>query len=92
MRFREAFVAISLFQVNESEVQCPLLYPFTKYRQETLTVEECCKCQSQTKCQRAVAANHLNIGGVQAMMADDGEIDRSEFSHLMSKSYALKLV
>ena len=73
-------------------IQCPISRPFTKYRQDTQTVEACCKCQSQTKCQAANGANHYNGDGAHAMMLDDGEIDRSEFSHLISKSYPLKPV
>ena len=64
-------------------VECPVQHPFAKFRQGTSTVEQCCKCQSQTKCQAASAgANYYNRDGALALMADDEEIDQSEFSSL----------
>ena len=68
--------------------QCPRTYPFAMYGEGTNTVQECCKCQYQTKCQASSGANSPNIGAVAAMMADDGEIDQSEFSNLTSKFYS----
>ena len=62
-------------------IQCPIKHPFSKYRDGTTTVESCCKCQSQTKCQAAGAANYPNVGGAAAMdvsVADD-VVDKSKF-------------
>ena len=65
-------------------VQCPLRYPYSVFGQGTDTVEECCKCQSQTKCQAAAAGvNYYNMGGIHAMMADDGVIDRCKSSDVI---------
>ena len=62
-------------------------YPFAMYGEGTNTVQECCKCQYQTKCQASSGANYYNYGAALAMMADDGAIDQSEFSYLISKFY-----
>ena len=62
-------------------IQCPIEYPFAKYRQDTFIVEECCKCQSQTKCQTASGANHYNVVGANAMMQPNETADKSEFSN-----------
>ena len=62
-------------------VQCPIKHPFSKYRAGSTTVDECCKCQSQTKCQAAGNANYPNVGGAAAMdnsVADD-VVDKSKF-------------
>ena len=71
----------SSLSVPSWAIQCPITYPFTLYEEGTVTVQECCKCLSQTKCQAYSGANYPNTGGAAAMMADDGEIDQSEFSH-----------
>ena len=73
-------------------VECPVQHPFAKFQQGTYIVEQCCKCQSQTKCQPSLQADHYNLDGAQALMVDDEEIDQSEFSPLISKSYLLKPV
>ena len=78
---------LGYFPLPAGAVQCRMDYPFAKNREDTFIVEECCKCQSQTKCQTASGANHFNIAGAKAMMQPDEVVDRSEFSHLISKSY-----
>ena len=60
-------------------VQCPIEHPFSKFTPNTETVEFCCKCQSQTKCIAAGGATHYNIGGANAMMANDDVVDKSKF-------------
>ena len=65
-------------------IQCPIDYPFAKNQQDAFIVEECCQCQSQTKCQAASGANHFNVAGANAMMQPNEVVDRSEFLHLKS--------
>ena len=62
-------------------IQCPIDYPFAKNQQDAFIVEECCQCQSQTKCQAASGANHFNVAGANAMMQPNEVVDRSEFSN-----------
>ena len=62
-------------------IECPIEYPFAKNRQDALIVDECCKCQSQTKCQTASGANHYNIVGSYAMMQPNETVDKSKFSN-----------
>ena len=50
------------------------------------TVTECCKCQSQDRCQATVDANYPNRGGVKAMGYENDVVDKSKFfCHLNSK-------
>ena len=62
-------------------VQCPIEYPFSSYGPNTDYVEQCCKCQSQTKCRAASGATHYHIGGAVAMMQPNEVVDKSEFSN-----------
>ena len=78
---------LGLTSLPPGAIQCPIEYPFAKNRQDAFIVEECCKCQSQTKCQTASAANHFNIAGANAMMQPNEVVDRSEFLHLKSYRY-----
>ena len=65
-------------------IQCPIRYPFTKYQdnpdQPSFEIGSCCKCQDQTNCEPATeGVNYYNIGGVNAMMADNDTVDESKF-------------
>ena len=72
----------------DGAVQCPFTHPFSKYG-EGPNIVECCKCQSHTQCEVAAAGTkYYNFAGESAMMADDGTVDKSEFSHLISKFYS----
>ena len=73
---------LSSHSLPSGAVPCPEQHPFAKFQQGTSIVEQCCKCQSQTKCQPSSGADHYNLDGALALMADDEEIDQSEFSSL----------
>ena len=65
-------------------IQCPIRYPFTKYKdnpdQPSFEIGSCCKCQDQTNCEPAAeGVNYYNIGGVNAMMAENDTVDESKF-------------
>ena len=65
-------------------LMCPITHPFTKYGVNNNIVESCCKCQ-QTGCEEAAAGtNFNNIGGVEAMMADNDVVDKSKFFYYLS--------
>ena len=60
--------------------QCPVTRPFSKYGANTNIVEECCKCQQQTKCEAAADnVNSFNEGGVYAMRQNNDVVDKSKF-------------
>ena len=63
----------------QQPIQCPIKHPFPKFGEGTNTIEVCCKCKSQTKCQAADGANYPNMDGVEAMLADNDVIDKSKF-------------
>ena len=63
----------------QNPIQCPIKHPFPKFGEVTNTIEGCCKCKSQTKCQAADGANYPNMDGVEAMLADNDVIDKSKF-------------
>ena len=58
-------------------IQCPIEYPFSNVGPNTNYVEQCCKCQSLTKCQAASGANHYYIDNDAA----NEVVDKSEFSN-----------
>ena len=62
-------------------IQCRIDYLFAQNRQDAFIVEECCKCQTQTKCQTASGATHYNIVGSYAMMQPNETVDKSKFSN-----------
>ena len=67
-------------------IQCPVIRPFSKYGANTNIVESCCKCQQQTGCEDAApGTNYFNIGGVEAMMADNNVVDKSKFFYYLSR-------
>ena len=69
-------------------IQCPIRYPYSVFGEGTDTVvnvTECCKCQSQTKCQQAHDANYFNYAGSLAMEEPNGVVDKSELRNLISK-------
>ena len=57
-------------------VQCPITYPFYYFQLDFLFY--CCRCQDHKDCQYANEANDDNIAGVNAMMAENGTVDKSK--------------
>ena len=72
-----------LYGIPPNAVQCPIQHPYSKYADGTQTIESCCKCESLTKCtlikdiENGEGINYYNLGGVNAMRADNNTIDRS---------------
>ena len=67
-------------------VQCPVRHPFSRLG-ENGAVDACCKCGDQSKCTPVgdigiTGINHYNIGGVNAMQADDDVVDKSKSNSL----------
>ena len=75
----EQNLAEPLWPNYQQPIQCPIKHPFPKFGEGTNTIEVCCKCISQTKCQAADGANYPNMDGVEAMLANNDIVDKSKF-------------
>ena len=57
-------------------VQCPITYPFYYFPWEFSW--SCCRCQDHTECQPVAGSYDDNMDGVNAMMAENGTVDKSK--------------
>ena len=84
-------------ELPTNAVQCPITYPFPRYRVAT-TVEACCKCGDQSKCilvtdiTDRTGINSYNIGGVNAMLAADGAVDECKSKYVKDHKINILLV
>ena len=83
----EASIDVPGLVLPKDAVQCPITSPFSRYGFETYSIDACCKCGDQSKCtligdiKDGSGINYYNVGGVNAMQAKDGTVDKCKSNY-----------